>query len=152
MQLSHAISGLENAVEAQLRVAGPESAELGAQLLNALRPAIRQTLMEVVTMAATEVSSQLPSHRVEVRLVEGDPELVVSEDSTDVPPPPTPPGGDDDEARITLRLPGYLKELIAEAAAGSGDSLNAFVVDALRSRAHTSAKGGGTRHRTTLEL
>lgn len=152
MQLSHAISGLENAVEAQLRVAGPESAELGAQLLNALRPAIRQTLMEVVTMAATEVSSQLPAHRVEVRLVEGDPELVVSEDSTGVPPPPPPPGGDDDEARITLRLPGYLKELIAEAAAGSGDSLNAFVVDALRSKAHTPGKGGGTRHRTTLEL
>ena len=152
MQLSHAISGLENAVEAQLRVAGPESAELGAQLLTALRPAIRQTLMEVVTMAATEVSSQLPSHRVEVRLVEGDPELVVSEDSTGVPPPPQPPGGDDDEARITLRLPGYLKELIAEAAAGSGDSLNAFVVDALRSKAHTPGKSGAIRHRTTLEL
>lgn len=151
MQLSHAISGLENAVEAQLRVAGTESAEIGAQLLNALRPAIRQTLMEVVTMAATEVSSQLPSQRVEVRLVEGDPELVVSDDGTGAPTPPPPPGVDDDEARITLRLPGYLKELIAEAAAGSGDSLNAFVVDALRSKTH-SASRAGTRHRTTLEL
>lgn len=154
MQLSHAISSLEDAVEAQLRVAGPESAELGAQLLNALRPAIRQTLMEMVTMAAAEVSSQLPAHRVEVRLVEGDPELIVSEDPTAVPPPPPPPGAEDDEARITLRLPGYLKDLIAEAAAGSGDSVNAFVVDALRSRAHGSPKGrkGATRTHTTLEL
>jgi hypothetical protein len=151
MQLSHAVTGLENAVEAQLRVAGPESAEIGAQLLNALRPAIRQTLMEVVTMAATEVSSQLPGHRVEIRLVEGDPELMVSEDPGAVPPPPPPPGAEDDEARITLRLPGYLKDLIAEAAAGSGDSVNAFVVDALRSRAQTSGRGG-RRHQTTLEL
>src|SRR5918996_6329705 len=149
MQLSHAVTGLENAVEAQLRVAGPESAEIGAQLLNALRPAIRQTLMEVVTMAATEVSSQLSGSRVEIRLVDGDPELVVAEDPGAVPPPPPPPGAEDDEARITLRLPGYLKDLIAEAAAGSGDSVNAFVVDALRSRAQTSGRGG-RRHRTTL--
>lgn len=155
MQLSHAIAGLENAVETQLRVAGPESAEIGAQLLNALRPAIRQTLMEVVNMAATEVSSQLPAHRVEIRLVEGDPELVVSEDTNTVPPPPPPSGAEDDEARITLRLPGYLKDLISEAAAVSGDSINAFVVEALRSRAHAphkGHKGHPTRHHTTLEL
>lgn len=151
MQLSHAISGLENAVEAQLRVAGPESAEIGTQLLNALRPAIRQTLMEVVNMAATEVSSQLPAHRVEIRLVEGEPELVVSEDAAAAPPPPPPPGSDDDEARITLRLPGYLKDLISEAAAVSGDSVNAFVVDALRSRAQTTGRVG-RRHQTTFEL
>lgn len=150
MQLSHAISGLENAVEAQLRVAGPETAEIGAQLLNALRPAIRQTLMDVVTMAATEVSSQLPAQRVEIRLVEGEPELVVAEDAPTVPPPPPSPGTDDDEARITLRLPGYLKDLIAEAASVSGDSVNAFVVDALRSRAQTA--GRASRHQTTLEL
>lgn len=149
MQLSHAISGLENAVEAQLRVAGSETAEIGSQLLNALRPAIRQTLLDVVTMAATEVSSQLPGSRVEVRLVEGDPELIVAEDASSVPPPPPP--ADEDEARITLRLPGYLKELIAEAAAGSGDSLNAFVVEALRSKAHGSGRPG-SRHRTTIEL
>lgn len=151
MQLSQAISGLENAVEAQLRVAGPETAEIGSQLLNALRPAIRQTLLDVVTMAATEVSSQLPGSRVEVRLVDGEPELVVAEDASAVPPPPSPAGADEDEARITLRLPGYLKELIAEAAAGSGDSLNAFVVEALRSRAHGSGRPG-SRHRTTIEL
>jgi len=151
MQLSHAISGLENAVEAQLRVAGPETAEIGAQFLNALRPAIRQTLTEVITMAATEVSSQLSGSRVEVRLVDGDPELVVAEDASTAPPPPPPPGADDDEARITLRLPGYLKDLIAEAAAGSGDSVNAFVIDALRSRAHGPGKSG-SRHRTTIDL
>lgn len=151
MQLSHAIAGLENAVETQLRVAGPEAAEMGAQLMAALRPAIRQTMLDVVTMAATEVSSQLPTHRVEVRLAEGDPELVVSEDVSAVAPPPPPPGSEDDEARITLRLPGYLKDLIAEAAAVGGDSVNAFVVDALRSRAQTTGRAT-KRHHTTLEI
>ena len=151
MQLSHAISGLEDAVETQLRVAGPEVSEAGTHLMAALQPAIRQTLIDVASMAATEISSQLAGQKVEVRLVEGDPELVVADDDSSVPPPPPPPGGEVDEARITLRLPGYLKELIAEAADGAGDSVNTYVVDALKTQAKTK-KSGATRHRTTIEL
>jgi hypothetical protein len=110
-------------------------------------------MMNVASMAATEVSSQLPSQKVEVRLVDGDPELVLSEDrSATPPPPPTPPGEDENEARITLRLPPYLKDLIADAAETSGDSLNAYVVDSLRSSATQPKKSGITRHRTTIEL
>jgi uncharacterized protein (DUF1778 family) len=41
--------------------------------------------------------------------------------------------------RITLRLPGYLKDLVAQAADEAGDSINSFVVDALRSRAYERA-------------
>ena len=148
MQLSHAIAGLEAAVENQLRVAGPEAAEIGDQLMSALQPA----MMDVVSMAATEVNSQLASQKVEIRLVEGDPELTVTEDPNAAAPPPPPPGAGDDEARITIRLPGYLKDLISEAASVEGDSVNAFVVDTLRSQTHTKKKGGATRHRGTIEL
>lgn len=151
MQLSHAISGLETAVESQLQVAGPDAAEIGAQFMSALQPAIRQTLMDVVSMAATEVSSQLSGQRVDVRLVDGDPELTVTKDGSGIPTPPPPPGTDDDEARITVRLPGYLKDLIAEAASVEGDSVNTFVVDTLRSEAQTK-KGATTRHKGTIEL
>ncbi|MEA1903664.1 MAG: DUF1778 domain-containing protein [Actinomycetota bacterium] len=151
MQLAHAISGLEAAVENQLRVAGPEASEIGAQLMSALQPAIRQTLMDVVAMAATEVSSQLPNQKVEVRLVDGDPELAVRTDGDTIPSPPPPTGADEDEARITIRLPGYLKELISEAASTEGDSVNTFVVDTLRSQAQTK-EGGATKYRGTIEL
>ena len=152
MQLSHAIAGLEAAVENQLRVAGPEAAEVGDQLMSALQPAIRQALMDVVSMAATEVNSQLSTQRVEIRLVDGDPELTITDDPNATNPPPPPPGASDDEARITIRLPGYLKDLISEAASVEGDSVNAFVVDTLRSQTHTKKKGGTTRHKGTIEL
>jgi uncharacterized protein (DUF1778 family) len=56
----------------------------------------------------------------------------------------------DAEARITLRLPGYLKDLIAEAADGAGDSVNSFVVDALRSRAYERVASQSVRK--TLDL
>lgn len=152
MQLSHVIVGLEEAVDTQLRLSGPEVSEAGTHLMTALMPAIRESMMSVVTMAATEVSSQLRTQKVEVRLVDGDPELVVSEDGNVSPLPPQPAGEDENEARITLRLPAYLKDLIADAAGNSGDSVNAYVVESLKTSTNEPRKGGMTRHRTTLEL
>jgi len=143
---------MEAAVQAQLRLADPELAALGSELLEVLRPAIRLTLMEVVEMAAQEVNGQLAGQRVEIQLVEGEPELTVRPDQSTIPPPPPPIPGDpvDAEARITLRLPGYLKDLIAEAAEGAGDSVNAFVVDALRSKAYERAPSSSVRR--TIDL
>lgn len=40
MQLEHTILGFETAVENQLRVAGPDAAEIGGHLMAALKPAI----------------------------------------------------------------------------------------------------------------
>jgi hypothetical protein len=149
MHLSAAIAHLEAAVEAQLAVTGPETAEVGAQLMTALEPAIRQALLEAVTMAATEVSSQLASQRVEVRLVDGEPELVVTDDPAFVSS--TSSTSEGDETRITLRLPHHLKELIAEAAEMAGDSVNSYVVEALRSQAR-ARKRPATRTRTMIQL
>lgn len=155
MQLSHVITELETAVDTQLRIAGPDVAEVGGQLLAALKPAITQTMMSVVDMAVAEISSQLEAQVVEIKLVDGDPELVVRDDAAAVPPPPPPrpPGAhdEDDEARITVRLPGYLKELVNEAATDAGDSINAYVVDVLSQKAR-KRRAGGTRTRTTIEL
>lgn len=154
MQLSHAITNLESAVETQLRIAGPEIAEAGSQLMAALKPAIIQSMMEVVNMAVAEISSQLEIQTIDIKLVDGDPELVVHDDPTAVPPPPPPPppGSDDaDEARITVRLPGYLKDLIANEAESAGDSINSYVVDLLNSKARKRGSHG-SHHKTTFQL
>jgi hypothetical protein len=154
MQLSHAITNLESAVDIQLRLAGPEIAEAGAHLMAALKPAITQAMMEVVNTAVAEIASQLDTQTIDIKLVYGDPELVVRDDPGAVPPPPpTPtPGSDDaDEARITVRLPGYLKDLIANEAETSGHSLNSYFVDLVTER--TRRRGpSGTQHRTTFQL
>lgn len=152
MQLTQTAHVMEAAVQAQLRLADPELAALGSDLLEVLRPAIRLTLMEVVEMAAQEVNGQLAGQRVEIQMIDGEPELTVRRDQSAIPPPPPPPSGEpiDAEARITLRLPGYLKDLIAEAAEGAGDSVNAFVVDALRSKAYERVPSSSVRR--TIDL
>jgi len=146
---------LESAVETQLRIAGPDIVEAGTQLMAALKPAISQTMMDVVNMAVAEISSQLDAQTIDIKLVEGDPELVVNDDHSAVapPPPPSPPGSDDvDEARITVRLPGYLKDLIVDEAETAGDSINSYVVDLLNDKARRRRRTSGTQTKTTLEL
>jgi hypothetical protein len=120
----------------------------------ALKPAMTQTMMDVVSMAVAEVSSQLDTQNIDIKLVDGDPELVVTDDPSAVapPPPPPPPGTEDsDEARITVRLPGYLKDLISAEADESGDSINAYVVELLNTKTR-KRRSTGSHTRTTLEL
>ena len=90
MQLTQTAHVMEAAVQAQLRLADPELAALGSELLEVLRPAIRLTLMEVVEMAAQEVNGQLAGQRVEIQLIDGEPELTVRPDQSADPSPTTP--------------------------------------------------------------
>lgn len=147
MRLEPILTQIDVAIDAQLRLADPAVADAAAGFLEAFRPAVRSAMLEVAQQLADEVGAQLGDRRVDVRLSGGDPEMVVSPsaDSTH-----TTVLDDDLEARITLRLPGSLKGIIEDAASNSGDSINSWVVDALRSR--TRRHNVGTRVDETFEL
>ena len=136
MQIDHLLVELEQQIDSQLRFADPLKVDLISEVLEVINPAVRQTMFRVVETAAAEINSQLSGQAVDIRLVDGDPELVVTTAATPPPPPPEAPDAPEaeafDEARITLRIPGYLKEIIADAARNAGDSVNSYVVDALR--------------------
>ena len=147
MQLDPIMNEIEAAIEAQLQLADPAIAESAGVFLAAFTPAVRQGLLRAVEQAAAEVSAQLDDRRIDVRLVEGEPELGVT--NLDHTPPVT---DDDLEARLTLRLPTNLKQIIEDAASTSGDSINGWVVDALRSRTQRVGHRS-TRHvRETFDL
>jgi len=146
VQLDHSLISLENAVNTQIRLGGEGLADVAEQLLEALRPAVRQTLMEVVEGTAREISSQLVGQEVEIRVRDGEPELVVTDLAAK-----TPAGGDPEnlEARLTLRLPESLKSMIENAADDTGDSINSWVVGALRSKTMSQT---GSSVKTTIDL
>jgi len=145
MQIEPIMTEIECAIEAQLQLADPAVAESAAMFLAAFGPSMRHGLIRAVEQAAAEVSAQLGDRRVDVRLVDGAPELSVGNVDH------SPTDRDEDlEARLTLRLPGNLKQIIEDAAAGSGESINGWVVDALRSRTKRASSG---RHvRESFEL
>ena len=125
---------------ASLAAGDPAVEGAAAHLVGALEPAVRQAVLALAEQAAAEVAAQLPDRTVEVVLADGDPALRVS----DAPAPTDAPQNDEEfDARITLRLPPSLKRLIEDSASIDGDSVNAWVVDALSKRAKRSSPGSG---------
>jgi hypothetical protein len=128
VQLDRFIDALEAELASVAAVGGEESQAAARQLSRALRSAAGLRFLDVLSEAALELSAQLPSGHVEVRLAGQEPSLVF------VPEPEAEPAGAGEEglsARITLRLPEQLKSSIETAAAREGVSVNAWLVRAL---------------------
>jgi hypothetical protein len=140
MHLAPVMTALEAAVSTQLAVAGadPTMEAAAGQLLAALEPALRQVGMELAQQAAEEVGAQLGDRTVEVVIVDGEPQLRVTQ-SNDVDSNALE---EDFDARITLRLPPSLKGLVESAADETGDSVNTWVVKTLTRGARKSTKVG----------
>jgi hypothetical protein len=117
---------LQNVVNAL----GDESvAEQWRRLGDAIEPALRLRVIDLLTEAALSLNGQLPTGHVEVRLAGRDPELVFVDEPASPEEPPAP--GDDLSARITLRLPEGLKASLEVVASREGVSTNAWIVRAL---------------------
>ena len=140
MQLEGLLNEIEGTVRSQIAIGSNDSSvETAAGLvMAALRPALNQAAFALAEQAALEVSAQLPGHDVEVVLSDGEPVLKVSDESGR---PASTSSDEDLSARITLRLPPSVKNLVEEAAGGSGASVNTWVVDALSKGAKTKSRG-----------
>src|SRR5262245_24057539 len=116
---------------------GPESRAAAERLEVALEPSTRMALMEALSDAAAEITQDLPHAAVEVRLKGREPQFVVSATEPDMPEPePAESEAVDDDgdtvARITVRIPEGLKTRAEQAANDLGQSLNAWIVQAIR--------------------
>ena len=145
------IEGYVQALRADLaRVAavGDESTARAAELLSvALESALGRRLQDALGEAALELSSQLDSGRIEVRIAGGDPELVlVREDDGTTG---AEPADEAFTARITLRLPESLKARLEAAANREGVSVNTWLVQMLHHAAEPRGHSGGSRRRLT---
>lgn len=144
MQLS---SYVQAVVEDLRRIAavGDEQTARTAELLTiALESSVTRRLQEALAEAALELSSQLSTGRVEVRVAGDDPELVYVEDAQ---PAQAEASDEAFAARITLRLPESLKGRLEAAAASAGVSLNTWLVQTLGRALESRSTHGGGRHR-----
>ena len=140
MHVQPVINSLQAALlsNSALAAADPSVEAAINQLVEAIGPALRLAAMDLAQQAAAEVSAQLPDHSVDVVISDGDPSLRVSDARASSERPPS----EEFDARITLRLPPTLKQLIEDAAGDNGDSVNGWVVDALSKRARRSGVPG----------
>ncbi len=143
MDITPYVDSLRHDLAAAAEAGGPEAKAAAERLALALDPAVRLALMDALSQAAAEITAELPSGSVDVRLRGREPQLVV-----DVPTmplqtaaaPAAPAGGpeeaEDEEdgnvARITLRIPESLKYKAEELATKGGHSLNSWIVNVVR--------------------
>lgn len=149
MDISPFVETLRQDLGHAAEAGGQEIRAAAERLALALDPAVRLTLMDALSQAASEITNELDGPVVEVRLKGREPEFVVSQGSATEPDPAPPdesdhsagPAEDSDEdgavARITLRLPESLKARAEEIAASRGQSLNTWLVNAARGAAST---------------
>ena len=146
MDITPYVDSLKRDLMAAAEAAGDEARNTAERLTYALDPAARLALMEAISQAAAEITAELPSGGVDVRLDGRDLDFVVHAPSA-APAPPAPPAppmpGEDDEegglARITLRIPESVKTKAEEFAARSGHSLNTWLVNVVRAATRESA-------------
>jgi hypothetical protein len=130
----------------QSAAAGNEQIRDAAERLAlALDPSMRLALMEALSQAAAEITTEMRTGSVDVRLAGRELEFVVeqalSADDSSAAPGPSVEDAETDAAtaRITLRLPESVKAKAEELAAKHGSSLNTWIVNALRAATREGA-------------
>jgi predicted HicB family RNase H-like nuclease len=130
MDTTVALTRFQAALEQQMALAGGDQAveAAGLALLAAAQPALRGLAFDLAEQAAAEVRAQMPGQAVDVVLEQGEPSLRVRPEEGQRPPMAA---GEAADARITLRLPPRLKEVVEAAAAEHGESLNTWLIRTL---------------------
>jgi hypothetical protein len=137
MDLAPYVESLHRQLIVAAEAGGEEARVLAERLTAPLDAAARLMLLDALSAAAGEITSELAPGSVDVRLRGGEPELVVipppAEEPVSAAAPNSPVVADDDgaQARISLRLPDSLKSRVDDAAASAGLSVNAWLVRAV---------------------
>jgi hypothetical protein len=153
MELSQYVEGLRRDLATLTRFAPDEVTRLAGQLSEALESPVRLTLLDALTTAAAEITERLDAAVVDLRLISGEPEFVVTavvQEQRSAPPAPEP-SADEGTARVTLRLSEALKSRVEASAAAGGVSVNTWLVHAAIGTLELEAGGSppaGPRPRT----
>ena len=153
MELTRYVQDLQQRIAEAAELGGEEAQQLAARLTAPIDAAVRLVLIDALSVAAGEISTELAPGSVDVRMRGGEPDFVVTrpvpaEPGTPASPTPAPvgapagapaavvvpaPAPEEEGAttRTTLRLPDHLKTQVEAAAARDGVSVNTWIVRAV---------------------
>ena len=140
MDITPYVESLRRDLLAAAEGAGEEARQTVERLAFAIEPAARLAMMEAISQAAAEITAEMPTGGVDVRLQGRDLDFLVDVAPAAVPAPAalTPAATTDEPedyggvARLTLRIPESVKARAEELAARSGHSLNTWLVNVVR--------------------
>ncbi len=143
MEISRYVQDLQNQLSVAAAAAGDEAAAIAERLASTLDSTARIVLLEALSEAAAEITTELAPASVDVRLRGRNPEFVVTAPDAprfaDASPQideftesvSVPDGADEATTRTTLRLPESVKSRMEAAAARDGLSVNSWLLRAV---------------------
>jgi hypothetical protein len=160
MDLMPYVARLQRDLAVAASAGGEDARALAERLAAPLEAATRLVLLDALSAAAGEITSELAPGSVDLRLRAGDPEFVVTPaarvDDTaaapdDVSMAPSTEPDEGGTARFSLRLPEQLKPRVEAAAAQAGLSVNAWLVRVVAAAVERGqASGRAERSRSSL--
>lgn len=153
MDLTPYVDGLLRELAVAADAGGEEARAMAERLAAPLESAVRLTLLDALSAAAGEITSELAPGSVDLRLRGREPSFVVT-----LPPPENvseapdmspinlstmhaTEGEDSSMVRINLRLPEELKGRVEEAARQLGLSVNSWLVRAAAAAVASDTRG-----------
>ncbi|HXN61683.1 MAG TPA: toxin-antitoxin system HicB family antitoxin [Acidimicrobiales bacterium] len=147
MKMSLVVDGLRADVAAVGELGDDVVADVAERIAGVLTRSVPGWVLDLLSEATAELSSELPGGRVEIRVTGDDVDLTYVADE------PAPAGEDDGDlsARITLRLAEGLKTRVEQGAGEEGVSVNTYILRTLeRGTAQRARNSGGSRGGTRL--
>src|SRR5579862_8500726 len=142
MNLTIVLDGLQQDLQGLGELGDERSAQIAQRLGEALASNLRLKVFDLLSQAAVELSSKLPSGHIEVRLSGQEPEFVFVDSAGDG----SNVSGEEHSARISLRLPESLKASVERSAEREGISVNTWLVRAIaRATESRPVQSGGKR-------
>ena len=142
MNLTILLNGVQEDLEHLAELGDERVEQIARRLAESVGSSLRLKLLDLLSQAAVELSSKLPSGHIEVRLAGQEPEFVYVEASGEG----AGAIGEELSARISLRLSDNLKLTVEKAADREGVSTNTWIVRAIARAAESRpAQSGGKR-------
>jgi hypothetical protein len=142
VNLTILLNGVQEDLEGLAELGDERVEQIARRLAESVGSSLRLKLLDLLSQAALELSSKLPSGHVEVRLAGQEPEFVY----VDTAGEGAGAVGEELSARITLRLSDNLKLTVEKAADREGVSTNTWIVRAIARAAESRpARSSGKR-------
>ena len=141
MQLNSYLSAVAYDLDRATQLADDATRDVARRLVTVLEPGLRMAMVQLLSDAAAQLTSELSGTVVTIRMDGREPVWhVVSPDPHEAPRAPVDDAEDEEgTARVTVRLPEAVKRRAETAAQSAGQSLNTWIIHALR-RATTTEK------------
>ncbi|WP_299519259.1 toxin-antitoxin system HicB family antitoxin [uncultured Serinicoccus sp.] len=161
MELQPYLTAVAQDLDRATSLADDATREVVHRIAPAVEPAVRLAIVQALSEAAAAITSQLEESVVTLRMEGRDPVLEVrplgtGEDGRATSAPgdhgPRPADLDDGDStlsRVSLRLPDQLKQAAEQHAAAAGQSLNTWVVQAVRAATRSTRPDDPGRRATT---